>query len=274
MTDTVADPTVREVALRALWSEGRVAWPALALDASAFVEWASGLALGVAPERLHAADVYLVAAALLGVPGAVRAFIEGPLAAAEASVIRVLSEPEARAELMQELAVHLLTPGESSDPRLGQYDGRAPLRAWLRMTAARRALNKGRGKTKLVDFDAVAFDHASDHDPELSVLRRAHRGDIAAIFAEAITVISNQDRALLRLHYVQGSTLAELAAIQRTSRSSLHRQLESVREALFLRIGELMRQRMRLSASQQGSMLRIFHSDLRDALGELLKNPG
>lgn len=271
---SLAPDSPRAARLQLLFAAGRTAWPALALDEPTFVAWATAAVPDVPNEQLNPADIFLVAACLLDVPGAARAFVEGPLAAAEPSVQRILTDPDARAELMQELAVHLLTPGPSADPRLGQYDGRAPLRAWLRMTAARRALNKGRGKTKVVAFDAVAFDQASDHDPEMSMLRRVHRDDIGAIFAEAIAVIPDADRALLRLHYVQGSTLAELAALQRTSRSSLHRQLEAVRDALFARIQVLVRQRLQLSTSQQGSMLRIFQSDMRDALGRFLRDGG
>ena len=141
----------------------------------------------------------------------------------------------------------------------------------LRMTAARRALNKTRGKTRLVDFDQVALDKASDHDPEMSVLRRVHRDEIAAIFRDAISAIPAEERTLLRLHYVQGSTLAELAAIRRVSKSALQRQMDGIREALFERIATLVRQRIRLNASQQGSMLRIFQSDLREALGQMLR---
>lgn len=274
MAATPNNASSREAALHALWAQGRAAWPELALDVEAFVAWASArLTPDIDPAKLNAPDLFLVAAALLDVPKAARSFIEGPLAESESAAGRILPDPVARAELMQELAVHLLTPGDSGvDPRLGQYDGRAPLRAWLRMTAARRALNKTRGKTKHVEFDQVAFDKASDHDPELSVLRRAHRGEIGAIFREAIAAIAPEDRTLLRLHYVQGSTLAELAAVRRVSKTSMHRQLDTVRDALFERITALVKQRLRLDASQQGSMLRLFQSDLRQALGELLKD--
>ena len=94
---------------------------------------------------------------------------------------------------------------------------------------------------------------------------------LEAIFAEAIAHMPDADRALLRLHYVQGSTLAELAVIQRTSRSSVQRQLGAIRDAVFERIQKLVRERLKLSDSQQGSMLRIFQSDLREALGQMLR---
>ena len=92
----------RESVLRAVWEAGRSAWPELALDADAFVAWLAGR-IGPAddPTRLVAADLYLVAACLLDVPGAVRAFVEGPLAATERKVGGIVKSPEARGERMK-----------------------------------------------------------------------------------------------------------------------------------------------------------------------------
>lgn len=264
----------REKVLGELWERGRQAWPGLALSQEAFVRWADGrLGPEVDGDRIVAEDIFLVAACLLGVQGAMRAFVAGPLAKVEQAVTRILPEPERRADLMQELALHLLAPdgGGEDEVRLARYDGRAPLRPWLRVMAVRRATSKVRVKPRETDLDEATFDAVAASDPELSVLRRMHREDIRAIFRDAIAEVAPEDQTLLQLHYVQGSTLNELAVLKRTSRSALHRHLESVREALFTRIHKLVRERMRLEKHQQASMLKIFQSDLRDALGELLR---
>lgn len=269
----MSGPSSRDDALQAAFDAGRAAYPTLALTSAAFRDWAADhLPEDVDPTKL-AADNVLVAACVMGAPGAAKAFVDGPLREAEPSIARVLPDPAAREEALQDLAVHLLTPGpvDPDVPRLANYEGRAPLRAWVRMVATRRALRRARGQTRLVSFEAVAFDKAADHDPEISMLRRAHGAAIAAIFREAVASVGDEDRTLLRLHYVQGLTLAELAALHKTSRSSLHRRLESVRDVLFERIAALVRARLKLSDTQQGSMLRIFHSDLKDELSRLLK---
>lgn len=262
----------REGALRALWQSGRSAWPTLGLDVEAFIAWVGPrLDPDLDPGHLVAADLFLASACLLRVPGAAQAFVQGPLAQAERHIVSIVKAPEARAELMQEIAALLLTPGaDGAEPRLAQFSGRGPLAVWLRMTVTRRALNLGRGKTRLVDFDEVAFERVADSDPELSTLRRRHKSEIAAIFREATAATPREDRMLLRLHYVQGSTLTELAALFRTSRSSLHRRIDAIRDDLMKRIGLLVRQRLRIDPSQQGSMLRLFQSDLRDNLRLLL----
>lgn len=262
----------REGALQALWRAGHGAWPTLGLDVEAFVAWVGPrLDPDLDPAHLVAADLFLTAACLLRVPGAAEAFVQGPLAQAERHIVSIVKTPEARAELMQEIATLLLTPGaDGAEPRLAQFSGRGPLTVWLRMTVTRRALNLGRGKTRLVDYDEVAFDRVADSDPELSTLRRRHKGEIAAIFREATAATPREDRMLLRLHYVQGSTLNELAALFRTSRSSLHRRIDAIRADLMQRIGVLVRQRLRIDTAEQASMLRLFQSDLRDNLRAIL----
>ncbi|MFO0744612.1 MAG: sigma-70 family RNA polymerase sigma factor [Myxococcota bacterium] len=260
--------------MRALWESGRSAWPKLALTYDAFAAWlAPRLPAEQDPSALVGADLYLVAACLTQVPGAVEAFVEGPLAVAGRHADRIVKTPEARGELVQALVVQLLTAGaDGAEPRLAQYSGRGALAVWLRMTVTRRALNTGRVKAKTVELEEAAFDREADHNPELSVLRRRHKDEISAIFREATLATSREDRTLLRLHYMEGSTLNELAALFKTSRSSMHRRIETVREQLMARIAELVRQRMRVSVSQQGSMLRIFQSDLRENLGQLLRD--
>lgn len=268
------DTSPRAAVLEALWERGRQAWPNLALTREAFVSWADArLAAEADVERLVAEDLFLVAACLHGVPGAMRAFVEGPLAKVEQAITRILPDPARRADLMQDLAIHLVAPDEGGedDVRLARYDGRAPLRPWLRVMAVRRATSKVRNKSRETDLEEATLDAASAADPELSVLRRIHREDIRAIFRDAIAEVAPEDQTLLQLHYVQGSTLNELAVIRRTSRSSLHRHFESVRDALFTRIHKLVRERMHLGKSQHASMLRIFRSDLKDALGDLLR---
>ncbi len=259
--------------MHALWEAGRGAWPALALAADDFSAW---LAPRLPPEQdpalLVAADIFLTTACLLKVPGAAEAFLSGPLAAVERHISGILKSEDARAELLQELSVTLLAAGPAgAEPKLGQYSGRGALVVWLRMAATRRALNVGRGKTRLVELDEVVLERVADVDPELSTLRRRHKSEIADIFREATAAVPREDRMLLRLHYVQGSTMAELATLFRTSRSSMHRRIEAIRDELMGRIAALVRRQMRIDASQQGSMLRLFQSDLRDNLRRIMQ---
>ena len=263
---------VGEQALRTLWERGRAAFPTLALTAEAFVGFVGArLEPGQDPSALAAEALYLVAACLTGVRDAQRLFIERHQSEVERHVRRLAGTPEVMAELVQELWTQLLFPGpDGAPPRLAQYRGRGPLEAWLRVTIVRRGVDLTRQK-KSVDFEEVAFERAAASNPELSVLRRRHREDIAAIFREAAAATPREDRTLLKMHYADGATMNELAVVFRTSRSGIHRKVEGARDALMGRIAALVRERLSLAESQQGSMLAIFQSDLRDQLGRLLR---
>jgi len=170
----VGNDDATDLELSKLWTVGREAWPGLALDEADFVHWLrQRLEPGLDPRLLVAADLYLVAACLLGVPDAVKRFIEGPLAGTRRHIARIVGRPDVGDDLMQGLAVMLLSPDPSgAPPRIVQYTGRGALAVWLRMTAVRRALNVRRGQGKNVYLEEVAFEQISDHNPELSALRR------------------------------------------------------------------------------------------------------
>jgi len=266
----------RAAALRAVWQAGRAAWPALSLDAERFAAWLDArLAPEDDPAALVAADVYLVAACLLGVPGAAEAFIAGPLERARPTLARRLKDTHAIDELMQDLAVHLLAPGDGGKaPRLSTFAGRGALVVWLRMVAARLAINQVTRRPDPVDLDRLEEDLASEHDVELSALRLRHRPLMHDVFRAAIADTPEEERLLLKLHYAQGSTLNELAAIHHTSRSAMHRRLEAARADLLTRVAALLDQRLGIGDDDRKSMLAVFRSALREELRALWRSGG
>lgn len=255
--------------LEVAWRLGAQAWPELPLPYDAFSRWLEPRLGELTPPALVAADLYLACAVLCAVPGASDVFVhrfEGELLRHAG---RVVDEGLAR-ELVQELMVDLLTASPEHGPRLQQYSGRGPLRVWLRMAITRRALNTKRRPDPPTPLDG-ALAGVLDEDPELALMRRTYRAEMASIFAEAIAAIPQAERTLLRLHYGEGSTLNELAALHQTSRSALHRRLQAARAGLFERIAQLVGQRLNLSESERQSIMRLFASDLRDSLGRLLR---
>ncbi len=271
----MVDDDARAAALGAIWQAGRAAWPDLALDEATFVAWLDArIEPGIDPTVLSASDLYLAAACLHAVPNAARRFIEGPLAQVRHHIERIARQDgdgEAAGELQQQLAVLLLTPGpDGAEPRLAQYTGRGALTVWLRMAAVRRALNARRTSRRTVSLEDAALDQVVEQDIDLTLLRRKHRDAISAIFQESIAAIAPDQRTLLRMHYVEGVTLAALAAIHRTSRSSLHRRIEQIRDDLVTRMSELASRRLQLSGGEHHSLLRLFKTDLHDALGAFL----
>lgn len=264
--------SAREDAARALWEAGRQAWPELALPLDLFTEWLlERTPPELDPAGLVGADLYLVCACLQGVPGAADRFVSDPLSRAARRASGV-ANAEDLADVVQELALQMLTRGpDGSPPKLAQYSGRGALFVWLRMAVTRRALNAGRGTGRVVSFEQIEWDQAGPHNPELSALRRLTRVEVGEVFAAATAATPPEDRALLRLHYVEGSTLSELAALHRTSRSSMHRRIDAAREALFERVRAALSATGSVSETQCRSMLLMMQSDFRLQIGRLLQ---
>lgn len=266
-------PDPRPDAARALWEQGRAAWPGLDLPFEHFFVWLlPRLEPGRDPARLVAPDLFLACACLLGVPGAADSFVARYQEANVRQARQVAGDTDA-AELVQEAAVRLLVPGpDGSPPRLAQYSGRGPLSAWLRMTLLRRALNLRRDQRPSADLGDLP-DLVSAHDVELSAVRRRYGHQMREIFAEAAAATPADERMLLRMHYALGSTLDELALVFRTSRSSVHRRIEAARAQMLTRIADGVRTRLGIDTQDRASLLRVFQSDLRETLAVVLREP-
>lgn len=262
----------RSAAVFDLWAAGREAWPSLPLAEDTFTEWLlDRLDADTDPASLVGPDLFLVCGCLTGLPGAADAFVSGPLARAARQATR-MTDREAVADLLQDLALQMLTPApDGAPPKLAQYSGRGALLVWLRMAVTRRALNAGRGAGRTVSFDQIDWDKAGTHDPERSALRRIDAAEVASIFAAAAEATPAEDRTLLRLHYLHGSTLTELAALHHTSRSAIHRRVEAAREAMWGRVRDGLRARLSTSDSECRSLMLLFQSQFRDHLGGVLR---
>src|SRR4051812_30959991 len=126
-----------DAGITAAWDAGRAAWPAVALDRDAFAAHASALD-AEALER-HGSDLYLAAACLARVAGAIELFDRDVLGAARSAIQSIDSSAAFVDEAMQRLRANLMV-GDDGTPRLAMYAGRGPLRAWVGIAAARTAL--------------------------------------------------------------------------------------------------------------------------------------
>ncbi len=221
---TRAPPGDLEAPLGALFEAGRAAWPDVPLDAETLARHLGGLTTGDAalPPLAFAADVYLACACAAGAPAAAAAFdrsFSGTLAAA---VARIDAAPAFVEDARQTILEHLLVAPAGARPRIGEYGGRAPLRAWLRAVALRAALNLRRARAEQ-PHDPIENDGpepaASGTDPELGYLKARYKPEIEAAVRAAIGRLSPKERALLRCHLVDGMSIDALGARHGVGRS-------------------------------------------------------
>jgi RNA polymerase sigma-70 factor (ECF subfamily) len=257
-----------------IWERARGAWPDVKLARDDFAAWLVerfGAQLVEENERLQWEDLYLAAACLLGSPGAAEAFTLQLEPALRHYVAGVERREEAVGELVQELLVRLLVGVAGDGPKLGEYSGRGPLRAWLRMVAVRHAISRARERQRHVGLEErMAHEAVRDgEDPELAILHARYRTKVADAFRDALAALTPHDRSLLRLVYGQGTGLDAIGAMHGWSKPTASRRVAAARAAVLEEATRLLRQQLGASGPEVESLMRVLQSRLDMSLSGL-----
>ncbi|RKG95997.1 RNA polymerase subunit sigma-70 [Corallococcus sp. CA053C] len=253
----------------------RTAWPTLPLSAEAFVRHLSRhLPVGKAAEVLcilHGADLYLACACATGEPSALRAFEQHILRHIPARLGAV--SPSMVEEVLQTLRERLLVGRGEAPPRIGSYGGRGPLLTWVGITAARIAgeLVERNGREVLVTEPPEAFARMlASGNPEHELLREDARQFLVDVLQKVVAVLSERERALLRLHHLHGFTMDRLALMYGDSRSGVARKVAQAREQLLERVHAELATRLKPDALAMESLLGLVRSQLDISLHRML----
>ncbi|MDQ3370917.1 MAG: hypothetical protein M3680_36320, partial [Myxococcota bacterium] len=126
----------------------------------------------------------------------------------------------------------LLLADAGEPPRILAYAGRGRLRGLVQVTATRTAIDRIRHEAREVELP-VGRELAATGDVELSLIKAQYRTAFAAGFARAVATASQRDRNVLRLHFLGGVTLEQLAQMYGVHRATVVRWLAAAREAVF-----------------------------------------
>ena len=218
------------------------------------------------PERV--AELRLTLACARGDPPALEAF-DALLREEVSRVVRPL-DPSAVDDVTQLVRERLLLPGEGGRPRVEGYRGDAPLRAWLRAVALRTALNERRAGGREEAVPEVPELEASAADPELALLRARYRDTFRGAFASAVRGLEARERTVLRLHTLDGVTLARIGAIYQKDTSTVSRWLEQTRRKLLAATRTQLAETLRLESGELDSLMRAAESEMSVSLHQLL----
>jgi RNA polymerase sigma-70 factor (ECF subfamily) len=259
--------------LRAAYDEGRRAHPDLPLDLDRFVvhlrphapegdrsAWAGGL---------RAADVYLAAACLAGLPEALRRFEEQVVPGAQSALRRLRLEPAAVDDVLQRLRTHLLVEREGRPGKLTTYAGRGSLAGWVRVVALRMGLEDRSGAH--TPLEAVAEPVGSD--PEIAYLRGHYGPAFRAAVQDALAVLSERERLILSLHLGEQASLEDIGRIYGVNKSTVSRWMAEARGRIQEEVKRLLHQRLRVRDTEVDSLFRLVRSDLQVSLVRLLRQP-
>jgi RNA polymerase sigma-70 factor (ECF subfamily) len=171
-------------------------------------------------------------------------------------------------EVSQQLFSRLLVGEGVRGPKLLEYSGRGPIGAWLRASALGIALNARRGEKPSEPLDDLAI---VSNDPEVEYMRNLCKAEFNRAFTDAMATLATRERNLVRLRFLDGLTLEELASYFRVHRATVVRWLAEVTDRLYAatRIG--LSERLSIDTSEVDSVVRAARSRIDLSLTGLLK---
>jgi RNA polymerase sigma-70 factor (ECF subfamily) len=232
----------------------RRAWPTLRVDGAAFLAHVGELA-----NQAHVEDLYLAYACAIGLPEAHKIFAENYLVLVPRQVAQVNPATSFGAEVQQDLAEKLLV---GPSPRIGMYRAEGPLGAWVRIAAIRTARSMVRKKTEDARTDEIEEIRSPSLDPELDLMKRVSSAVFSEAFRATLATLDVDARNVLRLHYVDGLSVEEVARSYRVSRATANRMLKDARETIVNEVKRRLSERTGTSITNPGALLSLVQSQL------------
>lgn len=257
----------------------RAANPDLLLDPRRFVSY---VAARVAPDQdpiealrtLRLDQLYLACGCAEGHPAALATLERDHFHHVDAALGQLRLDAHLRDELKQRLRVRLLTPADRTSAQILQYRGRGDIGRWLRAVAVRAGIDELRSHAREVPVpdEALADRALPDDHPELAHMKRRYRADFRAALRLALAELDVQARNDLRLYYLEGLKLEELAALHRVAPSTVSRRIARARQAVLEQTRRVMREQLGLSDSDLDSILGLISSRLEMSESALEKD--
>jgi RNA polymerase sigma-70 factor, ECF subfamily len=267
-----------EDVLRDAWEAGRAAWPGVTVAREAFAAFAGKL--GPRAAQRFPTDLYLATACLAADTAALAAFERDFLGPAR-NAIRSIDAGDAFVdEACQRLRANLLV-GDGTHPRIADYAGRGPLRAWVGVAAVRTALMMRRSQQRARE---VPMDNTPDGDsewtralvtistgnPELELLKRQYAQAFSEALRDAVAALEPRLRAVLRMSFVDALSIDEIGAVYAVHRATAARWIQKACDDVQDVTRELLAERLALSQTELDRVTALVQSQLDVSLSQLL----
>src|SRR5262249_33975200 len=138
----------------------------------------------------------------------------------------------------------------------------------------RTAIDVRRKRSELLRDANEILDEASQtagSDPELAFIRRRCREHFVAALEGAVATLSEDEKTLLRLHFIEGVTLDELGPLLHVHRTTVARRIAAVKRRITEQSRHILATRLALTPSEMSSMVRAMGSRLNLELSTLLR---
>jgi RNA polymerase sigma-70 factor (ECF subfamily) len=252
-------------ALREIFLTGQRKWPAFCLSFDTFREHCGSVLGGDGAFSLEAEALYLCCACAQGQPDALRLFESESGSVARAAIKRINSDEDFVSDTLQELWRKLLV-GEAA--RVRSYSGRGPLHAWVRVAAARVALDRARsgkrGERRRVELTDRLAD--ADVDLEAALLRARFGRAFQEALSASVASLPQEERNVLRMHVVGQCSIDEIARVYAVHRATAARRIERTRSKIYEQVREALQVTHKLTASEFNSLAGLLATQLELSL--------
>lgn len=209
--------------------------PSIVVPLETFQRHCRRISGGEAPSaemRTCAADIYLCCACAEGDKTALRVLEREADAVVRGAVQRVHRDPEFVAETLQEFWKKLLV---GPDAKVLDYRGRGPLQAWLRVAAARLAIDRRRAERAVAGRETDLGECLAEQDfgPESILTQARFRAAFRQALQHATRGLSEKERNLLRMHIVGRCSIDQIGRAYNVHRATAARWLEQARERIW-----------------------------------------
>jgi RNA polymerase sigma-70 factor len=162
-----------------------------------------------------------------------------------------------------------------SPPKIAQYDGRAPLGSWLRVSIAREAIYLHKRGQREVDLsEELLVLPSTATDPELELFKRAFRSTYRAAFEAAVESLSTRERSILRQHLVLLMSIDELATVYGVHRATTARWVADAKDGLGKRLRSELATRLKMSQPEIDRVIGLVESRLDITVHRIFRTTG
>lgn len=253
-------------------------WPQLQLDGAAFGAFLSERAVeGHGLASLHLEDLFLAWACLDGQRDAIAAFerFTRPLIA-----LAVRRDARDTDELIHQVHIKLLVAEGGRAPRLADYTGVGPLKAFVMVMAMRCLADTRRSEERRRE------EHVGDGWLELASIAGSSTGPesrmqwaelephAARAVNDAMAALTVRQRTMLRLHYVEGISAEALGRMYGVHRATTTRWLVDARERVLELVQQQLRTSLELSTASLASLNQTLVGGLELSLPALVESSG
>jgi RNA polymerase sigma-70 factor, ECF subfamily len=219
--------------------------------------------------RQWGGDVYLACAAGAGDHAAVRAIEERFIARLPARIRRLGAAGERVGDILQTVRERLFS---GAVPRIRAYNGAGPLEQWIKVVAIRTAIDQHRSDKSIPRVEAAWLETIAPSEADASALmmKVEYKREMEAAIRELLPQLSARDRAVLRLHVLEGVSVEKIAASYGVHRVTVARWVWTAGETLLDALRARFRDRFGIVPGEFDSLARLARSQLSVDLAALL----